>query len=135
MALALPIVGRWIKWKEVEGGTEYKGKVTGFEDIEGWQMDAMSGFQATLERSVTIQYEDGGVDSIDECMFKGWTYCEAPDEDELVDAVNNRLNQEMELACARCGCDTKKLSLCSGCHQVYYFICICHQVYYYISSS
>ena len=120
MTSSLPLVGRWIKWDMVEGGWEYKCKVTGFEDVEGWQITTSSGYQATVERSITVQYEDGDVGNLHKSMLEGWSYCDAPDEDELANARNERFNHDMELACAKCGCKNKKLHLCSRCHQAYY---------------
>ena len=101
----------------VEGGMQYKCKVTGFEDVEGWEMSA-AGCHQTLERCITIQYEDGDMDSIDKSSLVGWSYCEAPDEDALVDAMNERFNLDMELACAQCGCKTKKLHPSAGCSEI-----------------
>merc|ERR1712062_429584 len=57
----------------------------------------------------------------DEAYFnrKDWSY--APDEAELKAAESKSFNMSMGgLKCGSCGCDSKKLMQCSGCHNVFY---------------
>ena len=135
--MPLPKVGRWIKISYERSNLELKAEILSHCEIEGSQWDLWSGFRNTVEKCAEIRYfsiilffycaeiryDDGTVDSMDEASFArcNWRYIEAPKQEELRAAEDKSFNRAMGgLSCNSCGCDTKKMMQCAGCHKVFY---------------
>ena len=123
-------IGRWVRISYKSRNFETKAEILSHGEIEGSQWDCFSGFQNTVDRCAEVRYEDGTLDSMDEASFTTceWSYIDAPDREELRAAEDKSFNRSMGgLKCGSCGCDTKKLSGCSGCHKVFYCDVTCQR--------
>ena len=128
--MPLPDIGRWVRISYKSSKFETKAEILSHGEIEGSQWDCFSGFQNTVDRCAEVRYEDGTLDSMDEASFTTceWSYIDAPDREELRAAEDKSFNRSMGgLKCGSCGCDTKKLSGCSGCHKVFYCDVTCQR--------
>jgi len=125
----LPSVGRWIKWYLAmgSGDREFKCQVLDYETMDGHETFFVPGggnvSRSTQETLATVRYDDGTEDSLSEEDFEryNWSYCEAPDQEQLEKAKYQQLNLEIgDRSCAKCGCSSKKLQICTGCRKEYY---------------
>lgn len=135
-----PTAGRWIQWylgSGHSGDREFKCQVLSYETVDGHTTlfghgGAANISQSTQETYATVRYEDGTEDSLSEEDLEryNWTYCEAPDQEQLEKAKYQQLNMEIgDRSCAKCGCSSKKLQICTGCHKEYYCDATCQKAH------
>jgi len=131
MAL-LPEVGRWIK--QTIGDREVKCEILDHGTFEGYESNFLTNtFKATQDKYASVRYMDGTDDTLDEDTLEcfGWSYCDAPAENQLEKAMYERLNIDIgNRACAACGCSSKKLQICTGCRKQYYCDATCQRAHW-----
>ena len=75
----IPETGRWIKFTVGMHGREFKGKVTGTEEVESFEMNAFGSFTENVLQ-VQFVYDDGSEDSmpVQELSKANWRYSPGP---------------------------------------------------------